>query len=202
VRAKTTGISETVFGIGKDLKNPSLMVRMVDVGGQRNERKKWIHCFQDVTAIIFVLAASEYNQVLEEDPTTNRMHESIKLYSDIINNRWFQNTDIIFFLNKKDLFLEKIQKYSLKKAFEEYDEDAVIDSLKKNPTDNEKKDLETYGEKYVAGMAYIFDQFQCQDKNPKRSTYSHQTCATDTENIKFVWGSVQDIFLRRMLEQF
>ena len=30
-----------------------------DVGGQRNERRKWIHCFNDVTAIIFVAALSE-----------------------------------------------------------------------------------------------------------------------------------------------
>ena len=33
---------------------------MVDVGGQRNERKKWIHCFQDVTAIIFCVASNEF----------------------------------------------------------------------------------------------------------------------------------------------
>lgn len=42
---------------------------MFDVGGQRNERKKWIHCFDDVTAVIFVAAISEYDQVLYEDAT-------------------------------------------------------------------------------------------------------------------------------------
>jgi hypothetical protein len=40
------------------------------VGGQRSERKKWIHCFEDVTAIIFCVAMSEYDQVLHEDETT------------------------------------------------------------------------------------------------------------------------------------
>lgn len=45
---------------------------MYDVGGQRNERKKWIHCFDSVTAIIFVAALSEYDQVLFEDASTNR----------------------------------------------------------------------------------------------------------------------------------
>ena len=49
---------------------------MYDVGGQRNERKKWIHCFDDVTAIIFVAALSEYDQVLFEDTSTNRMRTS------------------------------------------------------------------------------------------------------------------------------
>ena len=45
-------------------------VRLFDVGGQRSERKKWIHCFEDVTAIIFCVAMSEYDQVLHEDETT------------------------------------------------------------------------------------------------------------------------------------
>lgn len=44
-----------------------------DVGGQRNERKKWIHCFEGVTAVIFVAAISEYDQKLFEDASTNRM---------------------------------------------------------------------------------------------------------------------------------
>ena len=46
---------------------------MYDVGGQRNERKKWIHCFEGVDAVIFVAAISEYDQKLFEDSTTNRM---------------------------------------------------------------------------------------------------------------------------------
>jgi guanine nucleotide-binding protein G(i) subunit alpha len=40
---------------------------MFDVGGQRSERKKWIHCFEDVTSIIFCVALSEYDQVLLEE---------------------------------------------------------------------------------------------------------------------------------------
>ena len=53
---------------------------MVDVGGQRNERKKWIHCFQDVTALIFCVAMSEYDLKLYEDERVNRMHESVTLF--------------------------------------------------------------------------------------------------------------------------
>lgn len=40
---------------------------MFDVGGQRSERKKWIHCFEGVTAIIFCVALSAYDLVLAED---------------------------------------------------------------------------------------------------------------------------------------
>ncbi len=43
-----------------------LSIHLFDVGGQRSERKKWIHCFEAVTSIIFCVALSEYDQVLLE----------------------------------------------------------------------------------------------------------------------------------------
>ena len=49
--------------------------RIFDVGGQRNERRKWIHCFDGVTAVIFVAAISEYDQVCFEDSHKNRLDE-------------------------------------------------------------------------------------------------------------------------------
>lgn len=60
-RLKTTGITETVFDLG------ALTYRMFDVGGQRSERKKWIHCFEKVTALLFLVAISGYDQCLVED---------------------------------------------------------------------------------------------------------------------------------------
>ncbi len=114
VRVKTTGISEITFTIA------DVNFRMVDVGGQRSERRKWIHCFQDVTAVIFFVAMSEYNQFLIEDASVNRMHESIALFDEIVNSRWFEKSSIILFLNKSDLFKEKIQKVDLKVLFEDY----------------------------------------------------------------------------------
>jgi len=63
-RVKTTGIVEVHFSF------KNLNFKLFDVGGQRSERKKWIHCFEDVTAIIFCEAMSEYDQVLHEDETT------------------------------------------------------------------------------------------------------------------------------------
>ncbi|KAG4303653.1 hypothetical protein PCANB_000036 [Pneumocystis canis] len=76
-RVKTTGITETTFIIG------DLIYRMFDVGGQRSERKKWIHCFENVTTIIFLVAISEYDQLLLEDETVNRMHEALTLFDSI-----------------------------------------------------------------------------------------------------------------------
>ena len=65
---------------------------MFDVGGQRNERKKWIHCFDGVQAIIFVAAISEYDQALFEDRETNRMTEALNLFAEIANSRALYET--------------------------------------------------------------------------------------------------------------
>ena len=56
----TTGILEYPFDL------ESIVFRMVDVGGQRSERRKWIHCFENVTSIMFLVALSEYDQILVE----------------------------------------------------------------------------------------------------------------------------------------
>ena len=47
--------------------------RMVDVGGQRSERRKWIHCFENVTSIIFLAVLSEYNQKLFESDEVSKI---------------------------------------------------------------------------------------------------------------------------------
>lgn len=60
---------------------------MFDVGGQRSERKKWIHCFENVTSIIFCVALSEYDQVLLEESNQVR-YDTPRLglgsYTDIL----------------------------------------------------------------------------------------------------------------------
>jgi hypothetical protein len=93
---------------------------MVDVGGQRSERKKWIHCFEDVTAVVFCVAMSEYDQTLYEDENVKRLDESVKLFDEICNSRWFSETSVILFLNKSDIFREKIKKRDLGVYFPDY----------------------------------------------------------------------------------
>ena len=73
----------------------SLVFHMFDVGGQRSERKKWIHCFDNVDCVLFVVAMSEYDQVLCEDRCVNRMHESLKLFEEIVNNSYFSHMPFI-----------------------------------------------------------------------------------------------------------
>lgn len=98
---------------------------MFDVGGQREERRKWIQCFNDVTAIIFVTACDSFNMMLLEDEGENRLRESLELFKNIWNNRyndtmtfdrnkfflfrWLRTISVILFLNKQDLLAEKIK---------------------------------------------------------------------------------------------
>ena len=74
-RVRTSGIVTERYSID------GTIFEMYDVGGQRNERKKWIHCFENVTAVIFVAAISEYDQKLFEDSSTNRMVRLVPISS-------------------------------------------------------------------------------------------------------------------------
>ncbi len=58
--------------------------------------------------------------VLYEDNVTNRMHESINLFAEVIRNPLFAKTPIFLFLNKKDLFEDMIKTYPLTRCFPEY----------------------------------------------------------------------------------
>lgn len=95
-------------------------IHMFDVGGQRSERKKWIHCFEAVKSIIFCVSLSEYDQVLLEESRQNRMMESLVLFESVVNSRWFLRTTIILFLNKIDVFRQKIKRVPLEKFFPDY----------------------------------------------------------------------------------
>jgi len=125
VRVRTTGIVVSEFVLSDN------KFQICDVGGQRNERKKWMHCFQGVTAVIFVVGTSEYDQMLYEDETTNRMIEALNLFDETVNSKFFRDTSFILFLNKKDLFAEKIKSVPLTVCFPEYNgpEKDVVEGL-------------------------------------------------------------------------
>jgi guanine nucleotide-binding protein G(i) subunit alpha len=112
--------AKSTLGNSSYLNINSNSVSMFDVGGQRSERKKWIHCFEAVTSIIFCVALSEYDQVLLEESKQNRMLESLILFESVINSRWFVRSSIILFLNKVDIFKSKLAKVRLDRYFPDY----------------------------------------------------------------------------------
>ncbi|XP_029961046.1 guanine nucleotide-binding protein subunit alpha-14 [Salarias fasciatus] len=175
VRVPTTGIIEYPF----DMDN--VIFKMVDVGGQRSERRKWIHCFENVTSIIFLVALSEYDQVLAECDNENRMEESMALFKTIITTPWFQRASVILFLNKTDILKEKIM----------YSHVATYFPAFTGP----QQDAE-------AAQDFILKMYQEQNPDKEKTLYSHFTCATDTENIRFVFVAVKDTILRHNLKEF
>jgi GTPase SAR1 family protein len=88
-RLRTSGIVEKKLTMKDPKTNADHTFLFLDVGGQRNERRKWIHCFSNVTCILFVVAMSEYDQVLFEDECKNRMLESMQVWTDICSNETF-----------------------------------------------------------------------------------------------------------------
>jgi len=120
IRVKTVGIVESKFRI----RDKTYLI--YDVGGQRSERRKWIHCFENVTAIIFLAAISEYDQVLNEDVDVNRVHEALILFETIANSPYFIDTGVILFFNKKDLFKTKLAIKPLSELFKRYEGTTIM----------------------------------------------------------------------------
>jgi len=172
-RSRTTGVVETEFEIKNDL------FKVVDVGGQRSERKKWIHCFEDVTAVIFVAAINEFDQTLYEDNATNRIAEALDLFDKTCNSHWFNNAAIILFLNKRDLFEDKITKVDLKVCFPDY----------------------SGGLSYEKATEFLMNKFTGMNKQQNVKIFGHITCATDQDNVKFTFTSVKKIVIDASLKK-
>ncbi|KAF9615064.1 hypothetical protein IFM89_021635 [Coptis chinensis] len=107
-RVRTTGVVEIQFSPVGDNKKSGEVYRLFDVGGQRNERRKWIHLFEGVTAVIFCVAISEYDQMLFEDENKNRMMETKELFHWVLKQPCFEKTSFMLFLNKFDIFEKKV----------------------------------------------------------------------------------------------
>jgi len=172
-RVKTTGATEVRFTVN------NMIFRVVDVGGQRSERKKWIHCFENVDTIMFLIAISEYDQRLFEDPTVNRMVEALNMFESICNSKWFSRTSIILFLNKTDLFKEKIAKSPMYNIFPDYQG----------------------GEDYDAACDYLLGRFMKFSQRRSKQIYPHFTCATDSTQIRSVLATVNEIIIESSLRE-
>ncbi|KAI2658497.1 Guanine nucleotide-binding protein subunit alpha-13 [Labeo rohita] len=174
-RKPTKGIHEYDF----EIKN--VPFKMVDVGGQRSERKRWFECFDSVTSILFLVSSSEYDQVLMEDRLTNRLTESLNIFETIVNNRVFANVSIILFLNKTDLLEEKVKNVNIKDYFPEFTGDPH------NLQDVQK---------------FLVDCFRNKRREQQQKPlYHHFTTAINTENIRLVFRDVKDTILHDNLKQ-
>jgi GTPase SAR1 family protein len=172
-RVRSTGIEEAQFTF------EMLTFTLVDVGGQRAERRKWIHCFGKVNVVLFCAAISAYDQTLREERTQNRIIEAIMLFDEVTNSSYFsKKVAFILFLNKTDLFQEKYSKVPLNVCFPDYT-GTTIEEAKQ----------------------YI--EFQFREKlQENQPIFVHHTCALDTQNIRFVITAIRKEILKKVVEEF
>lgn len=139
---------------------------VTDVGGHQRERYRWARKNCEPDAVIFVAALSDYDQMLTKPISKNRMQESLDLYEAVV--REFGDLPIMLFLNKKDIFREKVQYSDIVSHFDDF----AGRSRDRNH-----------------GVAYFLHKFQREFHKHKSRTEEfphHVTCATDTNNMKAV----------------
>nr|8W89_A Chain A, Guanine nucleotide-binding protein G(s) subunit alpha isoforms short [Homo sapiens]8W8A_A Chain A, Guanine nucleotide-binding protein G(s) subunit alpha isoforms short [Homo sapiens] len=177
-----SGIFETKFQVDK------VNFHMFDVGAQRDERRKWIQCFNDVTAIIFVVDSSDYN----------RLQEALNDFKSIWNNRWLRTISVILFLNKQDLLAEKV--LAGKSKIEDYFPEFARYTTPEDATPEPGEDPRVTRAKY-----FIRDEFlriSTASGDGRHYCYPHFTCSVDTENARRIFNDCRDIIQRMHLRQY
>ncbi|VDB89356.1 unnamed protein product [Peniophora sp. CBMAI 1063] len=106
VRLQTLGVTEHSFDI--DFGGGRYNWLLYDVGGARGQRHAWVPYFDDATAIIFLAPISAFDQYLEEDPRTNRIDDSLQLFTAICTNKLLKHSSLVLMLNKTDLLKKKL----------------------------------------------------------------------------------------------
>ncbi len=100
----------------------------------------------------------------------------------MVNNAFFVNVDVVLFLNKKDVFRQKIVTTPITECFREW-------PANKDP------------HSYEAAVAYLSGKFADSNAGKTRKIYTHETCATDTSNVQVVWNAVHEVLVRESVTE-
>jgi len=178
-RVRSSGIIEV------DFEHEKTKFRIFDAGGQRAERRKWIHAFDDVTALIYVSSLTEYDEVLFEDKTKNRLLESLEVWEDLVNSEHFLQVPILLFLNKVDLFEDKYVRRKIPLNVSGLFPDAPS------------------GEPNVQqAIDWISEMFKKRrTKSDTSLLYIHTIAAVDANQVDTVFRDIKEIVLLRMMNQ-
>ncbi|XP_058464493.1 guanine nucleotide-binding protein G(f) subunit alpha [Malaya genurostris] len=198
-RKTTTGIQEISFRIKMPFGGNCQEIRMIDVGGQRSHRTKWMQVFEGIEAVLFMIACGSFDQTLREDPSQNRLVEAFELFRGVWHNRFLSETGLIVFLNKLDILEQKIAAgKSMRAFFPEYDDYVAL------------ADTDDVCDEFTRSKRFIKSKLVDITNEPprrtshlvrrKRSCYYHYTVATDTNNVRIVFNDVQNIILAKNLQ--
>lgn len=179
VRRNTIGVIQYEFVL------TDIQFKIIDVGGEREERVRWIDFLAaKITCVIFLGAIDEYDTkfIAEDGEEKNRLKESIELFKRIQTFQWLAHTTFILFLNKVDVFREKLQTSDMVDHFTDY---------------------RGFRRDYASNLAFVKRKFH-EESSPRRPRmiYTHETCATDTAGMKFVFEAVRDTILQLNLRQY
>uniref|UniRef100_A0A1B0F9L2 Guanine nucleotide-binding protein G(F) subunit alpha n=1 Tax=Glossina morsitans morsitans TaxID=37546 RepID=A0A1B0F9L2_GLOMM len=197
-RKVTTGIHKITFRvkIPKTLGGGEQEFRMYDVGGQRDQRNKWIQAFEGIQAVLFLISCADFDQSLREDPLQNRLQEALNLFRGVWQNRFLASAGIIVFLNKQDIMERKIRTGThIVDYFPEFEE------FCNSPQAENYFDECDWTKKFIKQK--LIDITQEPVKRPsrnkmdysKRECYYHFTVATDTSCIRKVFNDVHQMIL-------
>eukprot|EP01130_Rhizamoeba_saxonica_P009198 TRINITY_DN3740_c0_g2_i1.p1 TRINITY_DN3740_c0_g2~~TRINITY_DN3740_c0_g2_i1.p1 ORF type:complete len:360 (-),score=81.11 TRINITY_DN3740_c0_g2_i1:53-1132(-) len=197
-RQRTTGAYSTRFKIDKSF------WEFIDVGGQVPERSKWIKIvWEGVHSIIYVSALDEFNTNSSEQKGLTKMQISIEVWQAIVNDPENWGNSVVLFLNKTDLFEQKLQS-----------ERGFSDFIEKYPNYEEyvnNCNIEGYAElseeeqRIKAAISLIEQDFRDvininnDNGGVAREVYVYHTCAIDQEAIHSVFNNCKDkIFIDRI----
>jgi len=171
VRSRSTGAVKLEFTI------EGSKFELYDVGGQKIERKKWLANFSHVRAILYVAAISEYDMVMWEDKSTNRLQDALDLFGTVVATDELKPSAVVLFLNKCDLFQEKFDKVPLSNYFPNFTGATLEDAYQ-----------------------FLAKEFINRNPYPHKDIYAHVTCAMDKRNVDIVFHSVKATVIRGGLD--
>ncbi|RDB26354.1 Guanine nucleotide-binding protein alpha-4 subunit [Hypsizygus marmoreus] len=180
-RIQTMGVAEHVFDV--NIHGKAVSWHLFDVGGARGQRHSWVPYFDDANAIIFVAPVSAFDQYLEEDPRTNRIDDSLQLFTQICSNALLKNVHLVLFLNKTDLLKAKldtglkVRKYITSFGERSNDYDTVVQYFRAH-----------------------FLQVHRRNNENRRVLYTHFTSVVDTKATQRIIGNVRDSIFRGYLQ--
>jgi guanine nucleotide-binding protein G(i) subunit alpha len=187
-RRPTTGLVEQQICINET------WFQVYDVGGQRNERRKWIHQFENVSAVVFVASLSSFDEPMYDDETTNSLEDSIQLFGETCDSEYFVHQHMILILNKQDLLQEKLK---AGKKLRDKDNAATLDYS--GPDDDLQQCIKYIEGKFrgafeqsLARLTKSNDQVTAAAAQ-KRLLFVRIICAYELESVKSVFIDVQGI---------
>jgi len=136
----------------------------IDVGDQYNERRKWIHFFENVDAIFFCASINNYDSKNDK----HGVIETINQFESICGTRWFDKTCKILFLSKIDIFKEKISKIDFSVCFPDY----------------------TGGLNYENAFNFISDKFREKNAGKNELFFVHPVMAINTEEMRATFSKI------------